>query len=814
MSFWKIFSLGQLLRSTDPEDIATIYTYDALGRLTRRDHPDAGATEYAYDPAGNIIRQTTPLGEINFDYTYYRLTHKRYSHMDGNNVAYTYHLGGRIESITDGTGHRKLGYDALGNLVHEDRYIAIPNSDNVLAFHTEYTYDSWGRMRTLLYPDGEQVTYTYRWGGDLFSVHGTKGADSCRYIDSIAYNALGQRTLVRYENNVETRYIYDSLTRRLARMYDTSHLYRLLQDNRYTYDPVGNITAIDDNGLNRRWQTYEYDPTNRLIQSEGNMDGLGLEYRSDYKYSAAGKITRKNVQSTRFNNHGQFSMDYSNEYHYPTAGNPFAIEKVSDMNTGEITHFQWDGNGNLVHAGNNRNNERRLRWTEDNRLQAFWEHSEAGDIAAWYNYTADGTRNFKFTSPKLLMSQNASYIRLAPPLVDPTLYASPLLTLSKHGYTKHYFEEGRRICSKIGGGFDAGLGQDIERPVGVISGSLYILHEQQRMSVQKTFTHDMDMEAGMEGVHDLSKVVMNHELGRDDPEPAFFYHSDHLGSAAYITDEYGQWTQMLNYLPYGEDWVERNRFNPADTTRLGIYRFNGKEKDHESGFHYYGARYYWSELLTGWLSVDPLVDKYPSVSPYAYCEWNPVINIDPDGRRKWPILKEYNGANRTIVSGMYRNSTGTIHGGVDIVHRPVSGPPNLEGGTIYATHDGIVEISGRSQTAGNWIVIRNGNIRTKYMHMQDVSHYNAGDYVLENTPIGIVGNTGRSEGPHVHYQLEQLNPETTKWERINPVEGDIPKVTPSMEVDLKDPQLMINARDGISHKINLNEVQITETKEK
>ena len=59
--------------------------------------------------------------------------------------------------------------------------------------------------------------------------------------------------------------------------------------------------------------------------------------------------------------------------------------------------------------------------------------------------------------------------------------------------------------------------------------------------------------------------------------------------------------------------------------------FNGKEKDWESGFHYYGARYYWSELLTGWLSVDPMMDKYPGISPYAYCVSNPVRIVDPDG---------------------------------------------------------------------------------------------------------------------------------------------------------------------------------------
>ena len=33
-----------------------------------------------------------------------------------------------------------------------------------------------------------------------------------------------------------------------------------------------------------------------------------------------------------------------------------------------------------------------------------------------------------------------------------------------------------------------------------------------------------------------------------------------------------------------------------------------------------------------WLSIDPMSDKYPSISPYAYCAWNPVKLVDPDGR--------------------------------------------------------------------------------------------------------------------------------------------------------------------------------------
>ena len=59
--------------------------------------------------------------------------------------------------------------------------------------------------------------------------------------------------------------------------------------------------------------------------------------------------------------------------------------------------------------------------------------------------------------------------------------------------------------------------------------------------------------------------------------------------------------------------------------------FTGKEKDEETGYGYFGARYMDHELMTMWLSVDPMADKYPSISPYAYCVWNPIKLVDPNG---------------------------------------------------------------------------------------------------------------------------------------------------------------------------------------
>ena len=60
------------------------------------------------------------------------------------------------------------------------------------------------------------------------------------------------------------------------------------------------------------------------------------------------------------------------------------------------------------------------------------------------------------------------------------------------------------------------------------------------------------------------------------------------------------------------------------------FTFSAKEKDLETGFSYFGSRYYNSDLSI-WLSVDPQASKYPSLSPYVYCADNPVKLVDPNG---------------------------------------------------------------------------------------------------------------------------------------------------------------------------------------
>ena len=80
----------------------------------------------------------------------------------------------------------------------------------------------------------------------------------------------------------------------------------------------------------------------------------------------------------------------------------------------------------------------------------------------------------------------------------------------------------------------------------------------------------------------------------------------------------------------------------------------GKERDEETGYGYFGARYMDHELMTMWLSVDPMADKYPGISPYAYCAWNPVKLVDPDGRDV-EIIKDDENKKVTIRANFYYN---------------------------------------------------------------------------------------------------------------------------------------------------------------
>jgi RHS repeat-associated protein len=112
----------------------------------------------------------------------------------------------------------------------------------------------------------------------------------------------------------------------------------------------------------------------------------------------------------------------------------------------------------------------------------------------------------------------------------------------------------------------------------------------------------------------------------------YYYHTNHLGSTAFVTDQNQNITQGFLYAPFGEITTEFNATFGNDV--LPKYSFNAKELDEETGMYYYEARYYKPPVFT---SRDPMFEKKPWSSPYVYCKNNPIIMIDPDGRDEWKV---------------------------------------------------------------------------------------------------------------------------------------------------------------------------------
>lgn len=112
-----------------------------------------------------------------------------------------------------------------------------------------------------------------------------------------------------------------------------------------------------------------------------------------------------------------------------------------------------------------------------------------------------------------------------------------------------------------------------------------------------------------------------------------YYLKDHQGNNRVVVNASGKPEETNHYYPFGGVF--------ANTGNIQPYKYNGKEFDAKKGLNLYdyGARHY-DAALGRFMTVDPLAEKYYSLSPYAYCMNNPVRFIDPSGKMVSPIYDE------------------------------------------------------------------------------------------------------------------------------------------------------------------------------
>jgi len=422
-----------------------------------------------------------------------------------------------------------------------------------------------------------------------------------------------------------------------------------MQHLNYTYDFAGNITTVENTGdylYGNIGGAYEYsfiyDDTYRLTRADGEFTPYNqqpISYRNDLTYSASGNILEKDVDGTMLINGGTTYVSYQNVYDY--TGRPHTVSEAGDYT------YDWDLNGNLKRRLMS-HNDRYFCWDEENRLSAVRDVSDLSQ-SSLYIYDAGGERAWKLTGEEMLTQVNGQTVS-SNIYFEKTLYTGPYLVMTERDYTKHYYIEGERVCSKIGGGFGLASVQPADSVLDFIYSDLEHFGEELHTMCWRHLEC-----VDYEGEWELYKKLDPAGNVEDSLENLqYFYHSDHLGSAAVISFTSGRAYQHLQYFPYGELFVSQR--NSSFDSR---YKFSAKELDNETGYSYFGARYYDSDL-SSWLSVDPLSNKYPSLSPYAYCANNPIILIDTDGRKIVPISEgENNKEAKAALKSHFENTFGS-----------------------------------------------------------------------------------------------------------------------------------------------------------
>ena len=370
-------ALNEITSVVDSESNTTTIGYDMAGRRTAIDNPDTGLVEYQYDPMNHLTRKTTPNLRAqgkSISYQYYANQLTRVDYVDMPDVYFTYgkpgaafNRAGRIEKIESGDVKEEFNYGALGEVTEEKKSILVGTNWNT--YTTHYVYDNLGRTRSIVFPDGEGVSYLYDQGGNVAVAYGEWDGKLEKYIKKIEYNELGQRTKIEYGNNTTSTYTYDPVMKRLTNLKtvkDTAALPNLtlksktedkgftiptipsregtvLQNITYNYDKAGNILERNNNGFmttgtdaKSARQVYEYDDLNRLTDSRGTYKQGGAAintYTSKLSYSNIGNIMSKVQNNSGTDTGGSMipipdtTYDYTYEY---GSHRPHAVTKVGD----------------------------------------------------------------------------------------------------------------------------------------------------------------------------------------------------------------------------------------------------------------------------------------------------------------------------------------------------------------------------------------------------------------------------------------------------------------------------------------------------
>ena len=432
------------------------------------------------------------------------------------------------------------------------------------------------------------------------------------------------------------------------------------------------------------------------VQFEGTLNA-GYELAYTYGKDAGRKFQLDNVRDINYRTEEtpteSMNINNGHKYTYDLNGNLVYINTSRVKRDGKEDEkateqkYRWDEENHLMVLSDNSKTSRYTYNAAGERIMKSYGTMEGVYINGAPQGITLTNVDFRLHQDKMSKLFCAWFALKFHETDNFTLYPASIISINKNRFTKHYFIGDKRIASRIGTGLfnnvygrngsyiTAGQQDNAER-MNQIQKQKEAYYKQQGIApgVPTMKGAYGDPENTKRGYNSIIDTLGNHDVPQgwiqtprpnttpntnpgppvswndpsnpDDPqagygyipndttkEETFFYHSDHLGSTSYITDDHANITQYDAYLPYGELLVDEH------SSREELpYKFNGKQFDEETGLYYYGARYM-IPVTSLWYGVDPLAEKFPNIGAYVYCHGNPINMIDPDGKDDYKLNK-------------------------------------------------------------------------------------------------------------------------------------------------------------------------------